>query len=257
MGIATGDNVADVIAYDQTHGIEYPSISGVDGGTAICNDYGIGAYPTYILIAPNGDIVEQDMWPISSANDLINPISGHGVAANPCGASSAADLLTFSLTEQASPATIMANTVDIDLVTNTAQDALVPTFSISSGAWATINGVTQTSGTTAVDFTSGSVTYTINAEDSITTQDWIVSVHNGLSIQPVESNLPAIYPNPASDVINITNASKLTIINSLGQIVRSIENETQVNVQDLNNGIYTVQIENNYQITKEILIINR
>jgi len=53
--------------------VEYPSVSGLDGGgNAVCSNYGITGYPTMILIAPNQDIVEQDMWPITTQN--INDI---------------------------------------------------------------------------------------------------------------------------------------------------------------------------------------
>ncbi|MCF8368265.1 MAG: PKD domain-containing protein [Bacteroidales bacterium] len=86
MSIATGDDNAACIAFDLLHGIEFPTISGVEGGgTQINNTYGIGAYPTYILIAPNHDIVEQDIWPMPSVQTLINAFQSNGVAQAECG----------------------------------------------------------------------------------------------------------------------------------------------------------------------------
>ncbi|MEM9258993.1 MAG: hypothetical protein AAGA62_05065, partial [Bacteroidota bacterium] len=85
--------------------------------------------------------------------------------------SDATDIIAFSLTEQTGPATIdaVAHTVDIEVANGTVLTALVPTIGVSAGA--TIN---PTSGT-ADDFSSD-VTYTVTAEDGVTTEDWTVTV---------------------------------------------------------------------------------
>src|SRR5688500_13787779 len=71
ISVADGDNNAQCVAYENSYlggNASFPVISGQEGcGTTVCSTYGIGAYPTYILIAPNHAIIEQDMWPISSA----------------------------------------------------------------------------------------------------------------------------------------------------------------------------------------------
>jgi PKD repeat protein len=86
ISVNDGDTDAECIQFDQTYGIEFPCISGVEGGgTAINNTYGINAYPTYILIAPNHDIVEQDMWPISSVQTFINYFQSNGLQQSECG----------------------------------------------------------------------------------------------------------------------------------------------------------------------------
>jgi thiol-disulfide isomerase/thioredoxin len=41
--------------------------------------YGIGAFPTMILIAPNHQIVETDMWPIASAATFTTYFQSHGL----------------------------------------------------------------------------------------------------------------------------------------------------------------------------------
>lgn len=88
LSIAIGDTDAAVIAYDELYGVLYPSISGVEGGgTTICNAYGIAAYPTHIIIAPDHTIIEQDIWPISSPSDFIDPLEAAGCEANECGSS--------------------------------------------------------------------------------------------------------------------------------------------------------------------------
>lgn len=76
ISIDYGDTDAEVIAFEATHltgATNLHAASGTEGGgDAVCATYGITAYPTYILIAPDRNIVEQDMWPISSAASFTN-----------------------------------------------------------------------------------------------------------------------------------------------------------------------------------------
>ncbi len=68
LGIDQGDTDAEVIQFDLTYGVEYPSVSGLEGGgNAVDAAYGISAYPTVILIAPDKTILEQDIWPATTS----------------------------------------------------------------------------------------------------------------------------------------------------------------------------------------------
>ena len=81
----TGDDDAACILFDETFGVTYPTISGVEGGgTQVCNAYSIGAYPTVILIAPDRTILEQDIWPIPSAQTIIDVLESHGLEQHDC-----------------------------------------------------------------------------------------------------------------------------------------------------------------------------
>lgn len=84
MEVADGDDNAACLNWVNTYGIEYPTISGTDGGTALCSQYGIGAYPTVILIAPNRQIVIQDLWPISNAQSVITALEAQGLQQHEC-----------------------------------------------------------------------------------------------------------------------------------------------------------------------------
>lgn len=68
-----------------TYGVEYPTIGTSSIGASICNSYGIGAYPTLILIAPNHQIVIQDLWPINDAQSIINALAPYGIQQHECG----------------------------------------------------------------------------------------------------------------------------------------------------------------------------
>ena len=86
MEIATGDSEAACLNWVNNYGVEYPTISGAAGGTGICSQYGIPQYPTVILIAPNHQIVIQDLWPIGSAQAVISALEAQGVEQHDCDA---------------------------------------------------------------------------------------------------------------------------------------------------------------------------
>ena len=84
MEIATGDSEAACLNWVNTYGVEYPTISGAAGGTGICNQYQIPAYPTLIVIAPDHSIVIQDLWPINNAQTIITTLEGLGLQQHDC-----------------------------------------------------------------------------------------------------------------------------------------------------------------------------
>ncbi len=92
MSVSSSDNNAVCQQWDEDHGITFPTISADEGGgDDISNTYGITASPTYILIAPDHTIVEQDMWPISSAQTFVDFFEAHGIEQASCEVVLAAD----------------------------------------------------------------------------------------------------------------------------------------------------------------------
>lgn len=74
LSIDTGDDDAEVLAFENDFSSLLPAVSGLQGGgDAVVNQYGVGAFPTIVLIAPNQQIIEQDVWPVSGLESaLIN-----------------------------------------------------------------------------------------------------------------------------------------------------------------------------------------
>lgn len=62
MAVSTAHTAAQLNAL----GYNFPMIPGTPSGGSINSTYGISLYPTFILIAPNRNIVKQDIWPISN-----------------------------------------------------------------------------------------------------------------------------------------------------------------------------------------------
>lgn len=167
IAVNTGDTDAECIQFDQQYGVDFPCISGVEGGgTAINSTYGIGAYPTYILIAPDHQIVEQDMWPISSVQTFINYFQSNGLQQADCNA------LTASFTANATEICEM----DVVQYTDESAGAIVSwswTFEGGSPATSTLQNPTVTyndAGSFDVELTvsDGTNTNTVLMENYIT-----------------------------------------------------------------------------------------
>ncbi|MCD9026426.1 GLUG motif-containing protein [Cohnella silvisoli] len=115
----------------------------------------------------------------------------------------------FSLAEETNAATIdgTAHTVTIEVAYGTNLTGLNAAFSLSAGATAKVGGVggvSQTSGTTANDFT-GPVVYTVKAEDG-STQNWTVTVTVLMSAKDITS-------------FSVPNQTKPAVIDSNSHLV--------------------------------------
>ena len=86
MEISPSDADAACQTWATNYGVEYPTIGTTGGGNTICNNYQIEAYPTLILIAPDRNILIQDLWPINNAQTIVNALGQHGVQPHDCNA---------------------------------------------------------------------------------------------------------------------------------------------------------------------------
>lgn len=82
----------------------------------------------------------------------------------------------------------------------------------------------------------------------------------------INSDYLNIYPNPAKDVVTIDLNNKnnihseINIYNVMGMLVKSEliqSNQKQINIDDLNNGIYLIEVKSNNKTQKQKLIIER
>ncbi len=81
MGVDKWDSKEDVIAFDEEHGIEFPSIygGGGGGGYGIFLDWNIQGTPTLVIIAPDRSIKKQIIWPPSQEQIIADVESFGGV----------------------------------------------------------------------------------------------------------------------------------------------------------------------------------
>ncbi len=86
----------------------------------------------------------------------------------------------------------------------------------------------------------------------------VESCDPGLSVEDIKNNKTFIYPNPVSEILNLSGESLLyyKIIDSSGKSITegTINEENSINVKHLTNGIYFVQIfsDINFQVFKII-----
>lgn len=84
MGIDKGNTTADVLLFDELYGIEYPGVSGQDGGgNAVHWDYNIQATPTIVVITPDKLIASKQIYPPNTEN-LVDSITNAGGILQSC-----------------------------------------------------------------------------------------------------------------------------------------------------------------------------
>ena len=109
---------------------------------------------------------------------------------------------------------------------------------------------------------TGNFTYTVTVNDGSETATASVSfvVVEDDNVEEIASEKVNVYPNPASSVINIDGIGSfqnldVTIVNIHGQIVREEVNSLEINVKDIDSGIYFVKINcDGQQYLKKIVI---
>ncbi|MDP2234793.1 MAG: T9SS type A sorting domain-containing protein [Bacteroidales bacterium] len=92
LSISSQDNMVAVQNYAASHNYTYPMVPNTWGVTTT---YQIGAYPTIILIAPNRQIVEKDIWPVNTAQVLIDKLLLYGAIPQSCSAVGVNELSDF------------------------------------------------------------------------------------------------------------------------------------------------------------------
>ncbi len=174
--VANGTNLTNIVAtfvLSEGATAKIDEVTQVSGVTA--NDFSSGAVK-YTVIAEDPAITQD--WFIEVTEAGTPP-------------SAQTDIIGYAFGEQDSSAVIdiINHTVDISVVNGTSLSNLVATFTLSYGASVTVAAVTQISGETSNDFSSGSVNYLVTAEDGTTTQLWAINVTEALNADATLSNL--------------------------------------------------------------------
>lgn len=187
MGLFKNDVLIDVFGnLGEDPGSSW-SVAGVSGATV---DHTLVRKPS--VSGPNTDwassagTTENDSEWLVYEKDNFSFIGFHDASNEP---SSATDIVAFTVENQVGESVIdnENHTVVFEMPIGTTVTALAPTKVVSNGA--TINpesGVAQ-------DFTSP-VAYTITAEDEVTTQEWIVSVHFNADVTLLNEDFESITP---------------------------------------------------------------
>lgn len=181
------------------------------------------------------------------------------------GLSDSTEILTFYFPLEIGAATIDHQNKTVAIEVNQYADLsyLIPTFTLSTGATATISGIPQISVITPNDY-SNPVVYNVLAQDSITNTNWVVSVTQEMSINTNETNKLKIYPNPANNFLiiecNDVALQFFTLLNTKQQIVfdkqiSSVKNYYTIPLNSIPEGVYILKINVNSKILYKKIII--
>jgi len=179
------------------------------------------------------------------------------------------DILTYSFPQETGPATIdpVLHEVHIEVSQGTSLNGLIASFTLSTGATATISGTPQISGTTSNDFIIP-VVYNVLAENGVDNQDWTVFVEIGAGIDEFADHFEMnIYPNPGTDyfIVEITAESNsdfsISIYNMSGQLIHSefFHNQKDIfyryDCGNLSKGVYYIKAAGADRIQVKKLIL--
>ncbi|MBS1646239.1 MAG: T9SS type A sorting domain-containing protein [Bacteroidetes bacterium] len=175
---------------------------------------------------------------------------------------------TFTITASATPGPmITANSATI-CTTNTTSVALMATSSsVSSFSWTPTTGLSASTGSMVVASPTTTTIYYVQGEQGACyttgTSTVTVSACTGID-QVVNNNKLAVYPNPSTGLVtvsipNLNGATTLIITDMIGkEIYRNAlkDNDTNVDLSNLQRGMYLISVSDGKNIQTSKLIIN-
>jgi hypothetical protein len=183
VSLAAGSGAHELTAFSFTAPSAVGTISGSQVGLSVPSGSAVTALVATFRLSPGATASVGATPQISgvTANDFTNPVTYTITAEDGSTANytvtvrlSPNAIVTYSFESLSVAGVISGTTVAVLVPHGTDVSRLVATFTLSSGAVATVAGSTQVSGVTANNFTAA-VTYRITATDG-STQDYVVQV---------------------------------------------------------------------------------
>lgn len=131
----------------------------------------------------------------------------------------------------------------VEVPSNTDLNALIPVFTLSSGASARVGGVQQISGSSSQNF-SKEVLYVIKAPD-LSTSTYKVRVEKTNDIRPAALHDIQIIPNPAGRFIRLSGAEayqRYAIMDLSGRLIQAGTLEKEIELDTKAGGIYFLRL---------------
>lgn len=204
MAIDYGATNEQVFNFTQLYSMSYPAVSGNEGGGNTAFELLDVTYTPFLLfISPQGEILFENPLIVSSAQ-LLDTLSYWGFTNVECQGNEILRYELFTDTDTLKASIDKENQkINIFLSENTDLTALKSNFVISPNSVAYIGGNIQEPGVTVNDFSSGEIMYSVfseTAEEKI----WTVAIQSSNEIKNIADSYLKIFPNPATDFINIS-----------------------------------------------------
>uniref|UniRef100_UPI0024950E81 T9SS type A sorting domain-containing protein n=1 Tax=Marinifilum flexuosum TaxID=1117708 RepID=UPI0024950E81 len=101
-----------------------------------------------------------------------------------------------------------------------------------------------------------------NYNSAESTQEFMVDQATG--IEDVFAEQMKMYPNPATDFVNLkfpdSKLKQIVLLNAAGQVIKTVTayKELRLNVQNLRTGVYFVSVKSEgFVVTKRLMVVNR
>ncbi len=114
---------------------------------------------------------------------------------------------------------------------------------------------------------SGNLVFTYNGRQAILPVSGIGAIVTGIDDELIDENEIRLYPNPASDIVNIdlsqvrAQALDITFVNAAGKVVNTWNDYRQkqlsIRVSDLDNGLYIIQLTDGKSVVRKKVIIRK
>ncbi len=107
------DNDAEVIAYEATYGGSFnhaPAVSADGGGGDVTTAFGVGAFPTIVMIGTDNKMIVNDIWPFTAISDIEDNFpAGSNPTVMSCSAAGVEELVLGDLSVYPNPVTTDLN----------------------------------------------------------------------------------------------------------------------------------------------------
>lgn len=243
----------------EKHGVEYPTISKTAGGFDIVKTYGIPSFPTFVLIAPDRQILLNDIDCFEIIDYgyqvIVDALAPFGIEEHSC------DEEPITIPEKPM---VVAEAVSIDAIEvswNKIENATHYNLYEGSEVIAenlndTIFVVSNLMPKTEYCF---SVTAANEAGESEHSENACDTTLSNEGLDEMLTNDFDVYPNPATSEITITSElngeTDVRIYDMTGRCVKNIRvdeiNNTTIDISDIDKGVYFINV--NGQIEKLLI----
>jgi hypothetical protein len=191
----------------------------------------------------------------SGGSAVVSPTANTSYTVTGASVAGCTNTAVSSITVNASPSVVASTSNSVICVGN----SVVLTASTSATSYTWNTGATTMSVSVSPTVTS---TYTVsvsNAAACVASSTVMVTVNPCTGINEILANSISVYPNPANGIINVDLTSELAqnssleVYDALGKLVlkQVLANDlNSINISNLDNGIYTFKVLNNFNIVK-------